>query len=505
MKKFFLSGTIFIITFVSTFLLLDSRNLTAPPDDGKFYFKIAILQADQGFIHNYPWLYHTEYRDSSPGLHFLYPILLTPFTVAFSPMLAYVISSAFFLAVLATLIWKLLLKFEIKFKGLWILVAFLGSQDFIFRHSLGRPITASLIVMLGIIYAFKSRIPWIVCILAMINVWMYDGYFISVLLMLGFAVGIYIAERKWYVKELIAGGIGFLIGNIINPFFPENIKFLHTFVTVPFLNQRIQDSNEWMPYGLEYLISSNLIIIVLWVVSVLYVVWKLYKDKKVNYDSTGYIGYGLIATALLILTILHRRFIEYLPIFAVLFFVTTFKSHLDRISFSAILKTFKKFWQFQLALLIIVAITSLIFYKNLSSAASDLKSNDSKGDTYKKVSLFLESQPTDEAIVFNVQWDQFVHLFYWDSKHYYINGLDPGFLHDYSPELYNNWKKFYDDEVNQLKSEEILLILKQFGARYIFIELDRSPNMYAAMSLLAESSLVKQIYEEDNMIIYEIK
>lgn len=505
MKKFLLSITVFLITFFGVFLFLDSRNLTSPPDDGKFYLKIAILQADQGFIHNYPWLYHTQYRENSPGLHFLFPILLTPFTAVFSPMVAYVISSAFFLAVLAVLIWKFLLKLEIKFKGLWILLVFLGSQDFILRHSLGRPITTSLIFILGIIFAFKSRLPWLVFILAMANVWVYDGYFLTVLLIAIFAVGIYIAERKLYSKELIAGISGFVMGNIINPFFPENVKFLHTFVTVPFLNQRIQDSNEWMPYGLEHLFLTNLIIVLLWIASMFFIFWSFYKDRKINANSKGYIGYGLMATLILLLTIIHRRFVEYLPIFVVLFFVTTFKNYLDKISTSAIIETFKKVWQFQLALLIIIAIISLIFYRNFSNAAFDLKTNDSKGESYKKTSLFLESQPIDKAIVFNVQWDQFVHLFYWNSKHYYINGLDPGFLHDYNPDLYGDWKKFYDDEVTDIKSEEILLILKKFKARYIFVESDRSPNVYSAMGLLVGSNLAKQIYEENNMVIYEIK
>lgn len=504
-KAYLSIGLIFLSTFLFMGAFLGNQNLVGPPDDGKFYLKMASIQSEEGLVKNYPWLYFTDYRENSSGLHFLFPLLLIPFLVIFPSGLAYIVSSAFFTAVLACLIWIVLKKMKVGFKWLWLILALLGSQDFIFRHALGRPITTSLIAILGIIYSIKYKLWWLCFILAFLNVWLYDGYFISLILALLYGVIISIVQKKLYWKEIVSVLAGFVIGNIINPFFPNNIKYLHTIITVPFLNKHIQDSNEWMSSNFAHLTVSSMIPIAFFLAPLVYLLVVAIRSKgisKINSDSAGF---GVMASVLFLLTLLHRRFIEYFPPFAILFFVATFKEFISQITYSKITKTFKSIWQFKVAAFIVFFIFGFILYQTINLAAKDLKDNDAKTDQYKQAASFLKSQSTPNSIVFNVQWDQFAHLFYWDSSHFYINGLDPGFSHSFNPQLYDQWKKLYDDDVINQTPVEIIDILHNFDAKYLFIESDRSPNLFSKIEEAKLAGIIEEIYNNGNMSIYQLK
>jgi hypothetical protein len=496
---------IFLITFSLVTAFLATRNLSAPGDDGKFYFKMAAIEQGVGLIKSYPWLYFTQYREQASGLHFLYPLLLVPFTTTLSPIAAFVASSAFFLACLATLIWSLFMRLGVKYKGLWLVLGLAGSQDFIFRHSLGRPITTSLFMVLCILYLFRYKLRWLGLIAAIINVWVYDGYLISIAMLVIFAFGIYIIEKQMDWKSFLAILGGFLVGNILNPFFPNNIRFLHTFITVPLLNSKIQDSNEWMPSHISHLVATSFLPVFLLICASAYVALVVYKNRKITQIHSDAIAFGMVSMALFGLTLIHRRFIEYFAVFSIIFFAATFKQFIAQIHFHKIIDTLRNEWLFRIVAILVIAIVSFPIFFNIIGAAKDLTDDDSKSASYERAALYLKSQSTPKTIVFNVQWDQFANLFYWDSDHYYINGLDPDFLHSYSPELYLIWKKFYDDDISNMSNQEIIESVAKFDAKYIFIESDRSPVVSEALSKLSNTGAVKEIYSADAMIIYEVK
>ena len=60
------------------------------------------------------------------------------------------------------------------------------------------------------------------------------------------------------------------------------------------------------------------------------------------------------------------------------------------------------------------------------------------GDPYRfqaaAAAIAEDSQPGD--IVYNVDWGYFPELFFWNTKNYYVSGLDPIFLYAYNPNLY---------------------------------------------------------------------
>ena len=137
---------------------------------------------------------------------------------------------------------------------------------------------------------------------------------------------------------------------------------------------------------------------------------------------------------------------------------------------------------------------------------------------FKEVSLWLQEHSEPQEIVFNIQWDNFPMLFFWNQSNYYVNGMDPIFEYAYNPELY--WEHYFidDDKIyvednkgytcgeircTAEKVKEIYDALKQdFKASYLFIEVRRNPKVY---DYLVNSPNYQKVFEtERKEVIFKI-
>ena len=110
-------------------------------------------------------------------------------------------------------------------------------------------------------------------------------------------------------------------------------------------------------------------------------------------------------------------------------------------------------------------------------------------DRFKAVSEWLNKNSQPEEIVFNIHWDRFAQLFYWNQRNYFINGMDPIFEYTYDPALY--WKTHFlaidagtTHTCGKIKctAEEVeptpQVLKNDFGASYILVEKHRSPKVF---------------------------
>jgi hypothetical protein len=108
-----------------------------------------------------------------------------------------------------------------------------------------------------------------------------------------------------------------------------------------------------------------------------------------------------------------------------------------------------------------------------------------------------ENIPAGERI-FNCNWDDFPKLFFLDTKHRYVYGLDPNYLYSENPELY----KLLQDITNGKVDDAAPLIRDRFGSRYIFADAKENEDMYAK---LLDSGWVDMVYEDDEARILRIR
>jgi len=108
-----------------------------------------------------------------------------------------------------------------------------------------------------------------------------------------------------------------------------------------------------------------------------------------------------------------------------------------------------------------------------------------------------ENIPKGERI-FNCTWDDFPKLFFYDTKHTYVYGLDPNYLYSANPELYTLLKDLTEGKTDDPAPK----IRDRFGANYIFADAKENVDMIAKA---LESGWVETVYEDDEARLLMIR
>jgi hypothetical protein len=108
-----------------------------------------------------------------------------------------------------------------------------------------------------------------------------------------------------------------------------------------------------------------------------------------------------------------------------------------------------------------------------------------------------ENIPAGERI-FNANWDDFPKLFFFNTKHAYVYGLDPNYLYSQNPDLY----KLLLDITGGKVDDPAPMIREKFGANWVFTDAKENDDMVA--KLLA-SGWAEIAYEDDEARILRIR
>lgn len=108
-----------------------------------------------------------------------------------------------------------------------------------------------------------------------------------------------------------------------------------------------------------------------------------------------------------------------------------------------------------------------------------------------------ENIPKGERI-FNANWDDFPKLFFFDTKHSYVYGLDPNYLYSQNPDLY----KLLLDITSGKIDDPAPLIRERFGANYVFVDAKENEDMVAK---LLDSGWAEMAYEDEEARLIKIR
>jgi hypothetical protein len=81
-------------------------------------------------------------------------------------------------------------------------------------------------------------------------------------------------------------------------------------------------------------------------------------------------------------------------------------------------------------------------------------------------------------------------MFFYDTKHTYVYGLDPNYLYTENPELY----KLIPDLTSGKIEDPAPVIREKFGSRYIFSDAKENEDMIAKC---LDSGWCEMAYEDD--------
>ena len=119
-------------------------------------------------------------------------------------------------------------------------------------------------------------------------------------------------------------------------------------------------------------------------------------------------------------------------------------------------------------------------------------------DKYDEAMEWANSNIPAGERIFNCDWDDFPKLYFLNSKHIYIHGLDPNYLYSKDPDLYELVNKITQGKVD----DPAPWIIENLEVRYIFSDAERCEDFIAKT---LESGWADTVYEDGETFILKLR
>jgi hypothetical protein len=428
--------------------------------DGYYHIKTAQLMRQQGVPLNFPYLKFTimdkeGYTDPHLGMH----VLQIPFTYLSDLTLAAKLAPLCFAAITFTIFYLLLRRYGIRWPLLWLLVLFASSSPFLYRMSMARGQALSLgFQLLAFHLIIQRRAIWFF-VLTLLFVWTYNAFPMLVPMVFFGMVVHYLSDRKIEYKLPLALVAGILAGHFINPYYPRNILFIWDHIVPKLFAVEYQTAvgSEWYPYNTWGMFTMSLVAILSYAAGIFFTDAAEWKADKAR------LFWFLVSTMYLVLLMKSRRFVEYFPPTAILFFAFAVRDRVKNIEFSALLKNRAQ------AVAAVVAIVLILFaaQSTISAARKDI-ANEPASIAYKGGAQWLAANTPAGSTVFHTDWDDFPMLYFYNTNNNYIIGLDPDFMRLKDEKLFRRYEDITLGRVREMEDE----ILYDYGCEYVFTDND---------------------------------
>lgn len=482
------SPTIFVGTALfGLFIVLLALMQFATPDlagnDGYYHIKLAQLMRQQGLRPPFPWLPLTVLNAQSyVDHHFLYHVLLTPFT--FGDLRVGAKWASVVLPALTFLSgWILLRGQRVTYAGLWAIGFFAVSEAFLYRMSMPRAQAVSLLFLLvGLHLVLTQRNAWLLP-LSFLYVWLYDAFPLMLVLIAIYVAARWMMEGKLKVTPLLYSGLGIAMGLIINPYFPENLLFIYHHL-LPKLTDATATSvgKEWYPYQ-TWTLARNSGFALLFFVSGIVALGL--REKRMSTATATLLFTAVVFGAMLFKS---RRFVEYFPAFALLFsafaWAPLFKAWTD-----------SKEWVARELPVVMAVILIITIVWNIQSTQEALQGS-KPYQRFAEASAWLEANTPAGSRIFQTDWDDFTRLYFYNTHNTYLVGLDPTYMQLYNAELYDQWIDVTKGRID----DPAQIIAETFEARYVITDLGHKGFLGKAKA----DPHLEEVYRDEYAAIFQV-
>jgi len=469
------------------------------------------------FPPQFPWLPLTtlnakDYVDH----HLLFHIIQIPFAASSDPRLGAKIASAIFGSLAVLSCYWLVLRYRVRYPFVW-LIALLGcSAPFLFRMNMAKAPPLAIVYLVLAIHLFFKRKYWPLLPLALIFTWTYDLFVLLIMAAVFWSIAVAITEKRFEWRPLVFVLAGCAAGLIINPYFPKNLLLLYEHMKIKLTASDFDTKvgSEWYPYDSWEFLGNSAVACIAMLTG--YIAFEPSERRR----SVQPIFFLLLSTALMIMTARWKRIAEYWPPFAVLFtgfslkpWLEGYRPYLSRLP-AEVQEELKPFLDREgvpapaekqtdfadivrsVAVAVVAAALCVLLFLNLRATRTEIKQSE-RHEFYRDGAAWMRTNIPPGQLVFNTDWDDFPRLYYFDSLHYYVSGLDPNYLYDKNPELSN----LYDRITLGHEEDPGPLIRDRFGARYVFTDNTHHDFMEHARA----SGWFDIVYEDEQCMILYIR
>lgn len=506
-----------IILIVSFSLFINARMNKIADTDSFYHIQHAAIYKETGLLNNsFPWAQYSVVNKYSADIWYGFHMLLLPLT-NFPDLLDGMEAGSIAITIIASLLFFLaLLKLKVNWPYLWLFIFVFATADLMYRLTMLRPHPLSLgIVALIFAYLATENTKYskvIICLLGAAFSWIHLSLsWVPILVAVILAMIQYFQKQDFDFRKYLSLALGLFIGLILRPNPLGAIKIAYIQVVQLMLEKQsnipLRFGLELSPFRWENFVDQLIPITVLLILGI-GCLWWIFKNNGGTFLGGKFKSDAIAALTLtgifFLMTFgIARRSNELFIAFAVIFIALAFERFHEAYR--------RQDWIYYSAVTIAVIAMIYMPFKTMYRFDTYIPN---AFDAYrmKDVATWLKNNAQPEEIVFNIHWDRFAQLFYWNSNNYYINGMDPIFEYAYDPSLY--WKthflaidagtSFTCGKIKCTKEEvepTVDVLKKDFHASYIVIQKLRSPKLYAYLSSAPE---FRKVFEGDTDAVFKV-
>jgi len=407
-------------------------------NDSYYHLRMASMLPETGFPSHFPWLHWTIFRDDFVSHHHgFHALLAAPALVSDwltdDLILGGKAASVIGLGITAALFAAVLRQLGVPHPLLWTLLLTWAPWHFWMRLAYVRAPIAALPLLLGALWLILRNRPFLLGLMGFVFAQVYAGVVLFPLVPFAMLLGRAVAREPLGrgLVHLGAAAFGVGAGLIVNPYFPQNLRFLWVQLFETGLGSPAEVGSEWKPYDAWFLLKIALPILAVWVVSLI--------ARLRCASRTDGVGFGLLILnlAFLALTIHARRFIEYWPVFLLLN-AAEWRRHVAAEATGAAVRagraaSSRAIHTAALALLAAPGIATILMTRAAVGTTYD-------PGRLRPAMAYLERNSPAGAIVFTDDWDLFPYCFYFNRHNRYVVGLDPVFTMTKYPQLWERYR-----------------------------------------------------------------
>ena len=483
-----------LLIFVTGFATVQYATPGLAGNDGYYHMKMGYLIRTEGLKPDFPYLPYTILNENAfYDHHLLYHVFLALFATGDpaadgglaltqgAKLASIIMPSLAFLA-----IWWLLRGQKVPYAAVWTIGLFAVSEAFLYRMSMPRAQSLSLLLLvLGLHWLLQGKYKLLLP-LGFVFVWAYNAFPLLLVVAGTYAIATFMLERRIAWQAIVYPAIGIGLGLIINPYFPENIDFILGHLLPKVGESSTPVGNEWSPYRTWTLVTNSGVSFMAVLAGILALGWR---EKRIDKSTLVALGLTVLFGYMLFES---RRFIEYFPPFAWIFFA---------LSAAPILREWLAVWGEKrpfLPQLVPIALLLLLaypLYVGLTDAR-ELLADSKPADRYADATIWLHDNAPDGTMVFQIDWDDFTRLFFHNTNAVYTAGLDPTFMELEDKAFFDRWVDITRGRVAQPGAA----IRDEFGAAYVFSDLNHNNFMDEA----ADDPLLHEVYRDEYAVIYQV-
>ena len=383
--------------------------------------------------------------------------------------------------------WWLLKRENVPFTAVWTFALLAISEAFLYRMSMPRAQSLSLLLLVwGIYWLLKEKYLHLM-LLGFIFTWAYNAFPLLLVIGVIYCIATLIREQRLVWQAVVYPAIGIGLGILINPYFPQNVDFIIHHLAPKLGESATKVGNEWAPYRTLTLIENSAGTFMLLLGGIFAIGWQ---DKRIDKRTLFVLG---LVVAFGTMLFESRRFIEYFPPMVLLFAAFSSAPILNALFKKDNFKYRWMRWGGTAVVLLLLFIPTVQTIKG----ASTLVANSKPANQYAKASLWLNQNAPEESHLFQTDWDDFTRLFFYNSQLQYTAGLDPTFMELHDEALFNEWVAITQGKVASPSQK----ISSLFGSTYIFSDLKHTEFIQQANA----DSQLQEVYQDEFSIIYQIQ